>query len=300
MQDLSIPSPEQILALEPDGADELLERLERTVPVRPPLVKLPTSGFREAIVFGDSHGDWRSTLEVERRFRSSGVARLLLGLGDYIDRPPRDCAEGSVANALHLLALAAEFPDRVFLLQGNHETMRRIPAIPHQTPEEVDALWGPDANRYNRLMGLLERGPLAAVLPEGIYAAHAGFPLIGSPAEWAKAFDDVSDDLLAQLVWSECDASRNRRGAAPTWGGRDLERFLRSNGLRIVLRGHDPDITGQPLFDGRCLTLQTTRLYQVFGGVILVRVPLGHPLESLRDVGIEHLPTEGQLYPVPD
>jgi hypothetical protein len=66
------------------------------------------------------------------------------------------------------------------------------------------------------------------------------------------------------------------------------------------LRGHDPDITGQPLFEGRCMTLQTTRVYQRFGGVIIARVPLGHPLESLRDVVIEHLPSEGQTYPVFD
>jgi len=295
-----LPTPEEILALSPAGADELLDLLERTVPMRPMLAKLPVTGFREAIVFGDSHGDWRSTLEVEQRFLSDGVARLLVGLGDYVDRAPKDCGEGSVANALHLLALEARFPDRVFLLQGNHETARRIPAVPHILPEEVDLLWGADGTRYSRLMGLLERGPIAAVLPTGVYMAHAGFPLIASAAEWATAFDSVDDDRLAQVVWSECDVSENRRGATAPWGGRDLERFFRSNGLRIFLRGHDPDITGQPLFDGRCLTLQTTRLYQRFGGVIIARLPLGHPLESLRDAVIEHLPTEGRTYPVPD
>ncbi|MGP8073082.1 MAG: metallophosphoesterase family protein [Thermoplasmata archaeon] len=296
----SIPSPEEILRLSPAGADELFDVLERTVPVRPMLVKLPSAGFREAIVFGDTHGDWRSTLEVEHRFLSGGVARLLLGLGDYVDRAPTDCGEGSVANALHLLALEARYPDRVFLLQGNHETSRRIPAFPHHLPEEVDALWGADGTRYTRLMGLLERGPIAAVLPSGVFLAHAGFPLISSASEWAMAFDTVDDDRLAQIVWSECDASENRRGATAPWGGRDLERFLRSTGLRIFLRGHDPDITGQPLFEGRCMTLQTTRLYQRFGGVIIARLPLGHPLESLRDAVIEHLPTEGRSYPAPD
>jgi Calcineurin-like phosphoesterase len=296
----AIPSPQEILALDRAGADALLDLLERTVPVRPPLARLPGAGFREAIVFGDTHGDWRSTLEVEQRFLSGGVQRLLVGLGDYVDRSPRDCGEGSVANALHLLALEAHYPDRVFLIQGNHETCRRIAVVPHQLPEEVDALWGPQANRYHRIMGLLERGPLATVLPNGVYLAHAGFPLIGSASEWATAFDSLDDDHLAQIVWSECEVSENRRGATAPWGGRDIERFLRSTGLRIFLRGHDPDITGQPLYEGRCMTLQTTRFYQRFGGVILARLPLGHPLESMRDAVIEHLPTEGRSYPVPD
>jgi hypothetical protein len=293
-------SPEEILALDAAQADALLTELEATVPSHPALVRLPATGFREAIVFGDSHGDWRSVREVEGRFRAGGVPRFLVGLGDYIDRAPADCAQGSVANALRLLSLAARQPDRVFLLQGNHEASRRIPAFPHDTPEEVVALWGPDRRRYDRLMGLLERGPLAVVVPGGVYCAHAGFPLVGSASEWAHAFDALTEEQELQLFWAECDVSRNRRGAGVPWGGRDLERFFRATSFRLFLRGHDPDITGQPLFDGRCLTLQTTRLYQRFGGVIVARLPLGHPLESVRDVAIEHLPSEGQTYPVFD
>ncbi|HTS33541.1 MAG TPA: metallophosphoesterase family protein [Thermoplasmata archaeon] len=301
MTDASAPiSPEDILALDAPGADRLLGRLEASVPTWPPLARLSTQGFREAIVFGDSHGDWHSVREVEHRFESGGVARMLIGLGDYVDRVPGDCPHGSVANALHLLALSAKYPDRVLLIQGNHEAARRIRAFPHDVPQEVEELWGPDRSRYDRLMGLLERGPLAVVLPNGVYCAHAGFPLVSSSDQWAHAFDSLAEEGLLQLLWAECDVSRNRRGAGVPWGGRDLERFFRSNSLRIFLRGHDPDITGQPLFEGRCMTLQTTRVYQRFGGVIVARVPLGHPLESLRDVVIEHLSSEGQTYPVFD
>jgi Calcineurin-like phosphoesterase len=296
---MGVPSAEEILQLDDQGADDLLDRLERSVPVHPPLVRIPTGTLREAIVFGDTHGDWRSVREVEQRFAAGAVRRLLVGLGDYVDRPPQDCGEGSVANALHLLSLAAQAPDRVFLLQGNHETTNRIPTLPHDLPEEVDALWGPDATRCTRIEALLERGPLAAILPEGVYLAHAGFPLVSSADGWAAAFDSIDEARLSELVWAECDASRFRRGAAPAWGGRDLERFFRATSLRIFLRGHDPDLTGRPLFEGRCLTLHTTRLYQRFGGVIIARLPLGRPLESLRDAVIEHLPTEGQSFDPP-
>jgi calcineurin-like phosphoesterase family protein len=293
------PTPEEILRLDPDGADALLDTLERTVPVHSPLVKIPTASLREAIVFGDSHGDWRSTLEVERRFLAGGVPRLLLGLGDYVDRAPPDCGAGSVANALHLLALAGQAPDRVYLLQGNHETTRRIPTEPHDLAEEVDALWGPDATRCTRIEALLERGPLAAVLPEMVYLAHAGFPLVGSQDDWARAFTTVDDDRLAEIVWGQCDLSRYRRAAVPTWGGRDLERLFRASGIRIFLRGHDPDLTGRPLYDGHCLTLHTCRVFERFGGVIVGRFPLGRPIESTRDVLLEHLPTEGQHFAIP-
>src|SRR5580658_445792 len=209
----SEPTPEEILRLDEDGADDLLDRLERSVPVHPPLVQIATTSLREAIVFGDTHGDWRSTLEVERRFLAGGVRRLLIGLGDYVDRAPADCGQGSVANGLHLLSLAGHAPDRVYLLQGNHETTRRVPWQPHDLPEEGDALWGPDSTRYARIQALFERGPLAAVIPERVYFAHGGFPRVGSAEEWAHAFDTIDDDRLSEIVWGQCDVSRYRREA---------------------------------------------------------------------------------------
>jgi hypothetical protein len=277
--------------------DALLDDLERGVPVRPPLVELPAGAAEEAIVFGDTHGDWRSTEEVVRRFRAGD--RCLIGLGDYVDRAPADCGPGSVANALYLLGLAAEAPGRVFLIQGNHETARRIPVQPHHLPDEVAERWGPGPLRYDRLLGLLERGPLAVATSNGAYLAHAGFPRGDLPTPWSAAFDSPDEVRLGEIVWAECDASRIRRGAAHPWGARELDQFLDATGLRLVLRGHDPDLTGRPLYGGRCLTLNTSRIYERYGGVIAARLSLRAPLRTVADVVVEHLPTEGRTFPVP-
>jgi hypothetical protein len=293
----ALRSPPELLGLTPSEADELLTFLERRVPVRPPLVEIPEDGAPEAVVFGDSHGDWRSVEEVVRRYREGD--RCLIGLGDYVDRPPEDCGAGSVANGLYLLELVAENPGRVTLIQGNHEVVRRIPAVPHLLPDEVDELWGPDSTRYDRLLGLFERGPLAVTTPNGAYLAHAGFPRGKLPIPWTAAFVDPDDDRLAEITWAECDMSRIRRGAARAWGERDLEQFLRTTGLSIMLRGHDPDVTGRPLYGGRCLTLHTSRVYERYGGVIIARLPLKVPLSSVAALTVEHLETEGRSYPYP-
>ena len=290
-------SPSELLRLSSEEADELLDYLEGGVPLRTPLTELSRGNAEEAMVFGDTHGDWRSTEEVVKRYRAG--ARCLVGLGDYVDRAPDDCGEGSVANALYLLSLAAEAPDRVYLIQGNHEVVRRIPAIPHNLPEEVDELWGPDSTRYERLLGLFERGPLAMTTSNGAYLAHAGFPRGVLPSPWTKAFESMDTERLAEITWAECDASRIRRGAALPWGGRDLDRFFRSTGLRLMLRGHDPDMTGKPLYGGRCLTLHTSRIYERYGGVIVAHLPLVATLGSVTDLEVEHLPTEGRSFPPP-
>jgi hypothetical protein len=291
-------SPSQVLTLSSSEADGLMDYLERQVPVRPALAELSAGTAEEAIVFGDTHGDWRSTEEVVQRYREGN--RCLIGLGDYVDRAPDDCGAGSVANALYLLGLAAEAPARVYLIQGNHETVRRIPALPHNLPDEVDELWGPESTRYDRLLGLLERGPLAVVTSNGAYLAHAGFPRGKLPDPWSKAFTSPDEERLAEITWAECDASGIRRGAALPWGARELDRFLDATHLRLVLRGHDPDLNGKALYGGRCLTLHTSRVYERYGGVTLARLPLRSPLRTVADVLVEHLSTEGRSFPIPD
>jgi len=290
--------PSELLRLSATETDELLDHLERGVPVHPPWTEIPEGTADEAVVFGDTHGDWRSTEEVVKRYREGN--RCLVGLGDYVDRPPDDCGAGSVVNGLYLLSLAAEAPGRVYLIQGNHELVRRIPAVPHNLPVEVDELWGPDSTRYDRLMGLFERGPLAVTTANGAYLAHAGFPRGKLPDPWTKAFASPDDERLAEITWAECDASRIRRGAALPWGRRDLDHFLDSTGLRLFVRGHDPDLTGRPLYGGTCLTLHTSRIYERYGGVIVARLPLRAPVRTVADLTVEHLPTEGRTFEIPE
>ncbi|MGA8709932.1 MAG: metallophosphoesterase [Thermoplasmata archaeon] len=293
----TVLTPSEILGLSGAEANELLDRLEGGVPVCGPWVEIPDSTADEAVVFGDSHGDWRSTEEVVRRYRAGN--RCLIGLGDYVDRAPDDCGAGAVANALYLLGLAAEAPQRVYLIQGNHELVHRIPAVPHDLPDEVDELWGPDSTRYDRIVGLLERGPLAVTTSNGAYLAHAGFPRGKLPHPWTESLRSADDERLAEITWAECEASRIRRGAALPWGSRDLDHFLEATGLRMFLRGHDPDLTGRPLYGGRCLTLHTSRIYERYGGVIVAFLPLRSPLSTVTDLIVEHLPTEGRSFPGP-
>jgi hypothetical protein len=291
-------APSAVLDASPEDADRLLDRLERAVPVRPALTEVPARGFGEAIVFGDTHGDWRTTLAVREAFlRAGGGPRCLIGLGDYVDRVPDDAGPGSVVNAILLLDLVARYPDRVFLVQGNHETVSRIPVLPRSLSEEVDELWGPVAERYTRLSALLERGPLAAFTATGAYLAHAGFPRGPLPTSWRRVFEEPDESRLIDIVWTEPDASRIRRGVAPPWTGPELGAFLAATGLSVFLRGHDPDVTGRSLYEGRCLTLHTTRVFEKYGGVLLARLPLDRPVRTVADVRIEHVSTEGRTYP---
>lgn len=282
--------PSQILQLSAEGADRLFGELEESVPRRPAYVDLGERPGTSAVVFGDTHGDWRSTEEVVARFERAGPSAVLLGLGDYVDRPPRDLPGGSAVNALYLLQLAARFPERVYLLQGNHETTRKIRAAPTSIRRELDQLWGASPARGDRLFSLLERGPVAATSRSGAYFAHAGFPRGDLPVPWSRSLDSLDEERLLELVWSECDASHIRRGAIEPWDRPALERFLAASDARALWRGHDPDVAGRPLYDGRAMTLHTTRVFAQFGGVLAAIVPLDGRLTGVGDAQLVRLP----------
>ena len=203
-----------------------------------------------------------------------------------------------MANALWLLGLVAWYPERVFLIVGNHDVARRIPALPHDLPEEVDQLWGPDATRYTRILGLLERGPLAMTTESGVYLAHAGFPR-GPPPDWRDRLASGSEETLLDLTWSDCAASRVDRGISTPFAEPELERFLDLAGCRVFLRGHDANLAGRPIYHQRLLTLHTTRYYERFGGVIFASFPLDRPVTSTDDLTVDHAPSEGQQFPEP-
>ena len=286
----------EILDLSPGEADALLSRLEAHVPVQPPLVELPGGPIEEAIVFGDTHGDWRTSEAIAAHFLADPARRALIGLGDYVDRPPDDCREGSVGNSLMLLQLVADYPDRVVLLQGNHETNRRIAVVPRNLPEEVDSLWGPMVERCARIEGLLERGPLAATSGNGAYFAHAGFLRRNLGRNWRSAFAILSDSDLMDLVWADCAEGPNPRHVTDPFTDRDLSTFFQRTGLRVFLRGHEPGLMGRPVLHDRVMTLHSSRIYERYGGVLMAWVPFDRALTTVRDVRLDHVDTEGHEF----
>jgi Calcineurin-like phosphoesterase len=275
-----------------DQIDTLLADLDPKISSEPTLVHVQPPDPGTMAVIGDTHGDWPSTRAAMAWFLEAPHRRVFVGLGDYIDRAPPDCPAGSAVNALFLLSVKAAFPDRVFLIQGNHEAARRIPVEPHTLPREMAVKWGEDRRRYSRLMGLLERGPLAAYTSSGLFLAHGGFPSrLASP--WTDRFRSSDETLVAELLWRDVAASGVDRGLSPPFDELALNRFLTATQLHVFLRGHDPSVVGQSLYHDHCLTVHTSRTYESYGGILEVRAPLDRPVSSTWDLEIVHIPSAG-------
>jgi protein phosphatase len=281
--------PEGIAELEGPEVDSLLIHLDRQISLEPALVRLEPPGATAVGVVGDTHGDWRSTRAAATWFLESPRDRAFVGLGDYIDRAPPDCPVGSAVNALYLLSIKAAYPDRVFLIQGNHEAARQFPFEPHDFPDEMAERWGRDRQRYLRFMGMLERGPLAAYSSSGVFLAHGGFPS-RLPSPWTERFKRVDETLRVDLLWTRVAAADPEPNIVPAFDEAALDDFLRGSGLHVFVRGHDPRVVGRPFYHGHCLTLHTSRIYSRFGGVLSAHFSLVEPVRSTTDIEVERLP----------
>jgi diadenosine tetraphosphatase ApaH/serine/threonine PP2A family protein phosphatase len=133
-----------------------------------------------AYVFGDTHGN----LE-DLHFFSDNLWRLgmnlcagkFLFLGDYVDR-----GMSSLEVVTYLIALKTLYPDKVFMLRGNHETRDVNGWEEHYGDRSFIAQcknrFGPVTGEevWEELNCVFDRLPLAAVIDRDIFCIHGGVP----------------------------------------------------------------------------------------------------------------------------
>jgi len=268
--------------------DEVADAFDRHP--RPLLVEIPSD--RPVQVIGDSHGDWPAVSAALAFARRGPSPDRFVGLGDYIHRStraqpdPTDLPSGSVWNAAYLLASTVHDPDHVVLLRGNHEATRQLP-VPGPTllrelrrafpRTEALPLW-------NRIVGLLERLPLAGRTANGVFLAHGGIPPVGrfEPAAWTPT-DLV---LLEGLLWSDPGVDYEDRDVGFSYGARDLKDFLRAVRCGMMIKGHAPGHSGRAIYGGKLLTIHTSDLFSRWGdgGVLLAEIPDRPRVENASEI----------------
>lgn len=230
------------------------------------LIHLPPRG--EAIILGDIHGDLSSlkhilfeTKFMEKAFKGDDV--YLIFLGDYGDR-------GIYSPEVYyiVLSLKKRFPEKVILLQGNHEGPEDLPVFPHDLPFYLNRKFGSGGMKaYNKLSGLFRRFYTAVIVEEKFIMLHGGVP------SEAKSLDDVAfaykkhplERHLEEILWSDpVDEVRGKlpspRGAGYIFGEDITSRFLKNLGVNFLIRGHEPVFNGYRFnHGGKVLTLFSRR-----------------------------------------
>jgi diadenosine tetraphosphatase ApaH/serine/threonine PP2A family protein phosphatase len=216
------------------------------------------------VVFvGDLHGSILDLIRIFQTFSVPPGTRYLF-LGDYVDR-----GRNSVAVFCLILAFLCQYPDRVFLLRGNHE-FQHINRV-YGFFGDVLARYG-DSQLWERFQVIFSWLPFAAIVDNSIFCVHGGLsPLLLTlqtlidlqlPIETY-----IGTPLLSDLVWSDPNDGilgfqPNCRGSGQVFGADTVATFLKANNLKLLVRAHQCCFNGYRLFaDNMGVTLFSSSNY---------------------------------------
>jgi hypothetical protein len=215
------------------------------------------SAQRPLWFIGDLHGDLLA-LEaalalIEREVEPTGEKPGIVFLGDLFD-------DGGQALALLLrfYQLILEDPHRVCLLAGNHDealqfedgrfTSNVNPSeFAEYLNEHLSDEWIMRAGRL--AIRLAERAPRALFFPDGLLAAHGGFPLVDLHERLRRNGDWNEPQVLEDFVWTRAHPTArkklpNRYSRGSQFGYEDFAAFCTLSAelgrpVSHMIRGHD-------------------------------------------------------------
>lgn len=280
-----------------DEVSRLLEREAREtrigeLRIMGRLVHVPGKG--EAIVVGDIHGDLESLRYILHKSKFlekalDGHNIYLIFLGDYGDR-----GEYSPEVYHVTLTLKKSFPEKVILLQGNHEGPEDLLAHPHDLPYHMRRKFGLDWSIAYRELSQLFRRFYTAVLVSGRYVMLHG----GAPSR-AKSIEDLafaylkhpSESHLEEILWSDpsdwiSGVYPSPRGAGYLFGEDITDKFLNLLGVKFLIRGHEPADEGYKFnHQGKVLTLFSRRGAPYYNsGAAYLMVDLSLQVENAEEL----------------
>eukprot|EP00924_Labyrinthula_sp_SR-Ha-C_P016074 snap_masked-scaffold_4-processed-gene-18.28-mRNA-1 protein AED:0.34 eAED:0.35 QI:0/-1/0/1/-1/1/1/0/1166 len=225
-------------------------------------------------VYGDIHGQYFDL----RNMIQFNPSKTYLFLGDYVDRGKWSCEV-----LLYLLCLKLKYPDRIWLLRGNHETR----SVSSYFGFKVEATRKFGSTFFNRSLLFFRTLPLAALVttPGGRWLClHGGISPNVTHLDQFKEFDRFKEPelqgFLCDVLWSDpaedniyngntrdfmsVDYLPNPvRGCSYRYGFRALLEFQIKNNLAGILRAHEVQEQGFKVHYGRLLVQQKDARYPI-------------------------------------
>ena len=203
-------------------------------------------------VCGDIHGQYYDLLRIFDHCGYPGDYNYLF-LGDYVDR-----GKQSLETICLLLVYKIKFPQKVYLLRGNHESSvtNRIYGFYDECKRRYNVrIWRNFTELFNYL-------PVAALIDEKILCMHGGLsPEISNfntIRDFTRPTDIPDSGALCDLLWSDPDKDvveydENDRGVSYTFGEKVVQDFNKKNDLDLIIRAHQVVDDGYEFFAQRQL-----------------------------------------------
>lgn len=177
-------------------------------------------------------------------------------MGDYVDR-----GYYSVETVSLLVCLKVRYPERIFILRGNHES-RQITQV-YGFYDECVRKYG-NGNVWKMFTDLFDYFPVTAVIEDSVFCLHGGLSPSIDTLDHIRALDRVQEvpheGAMCDLLWSDPDDRKgwgiSPRGAGYTFGTDISEMFNHRNGLTCIARAHQLVMDGYNwTHDLNCVTM---------------------------------------------
>ena len=234
-----------------DKSYEIFKKEESLLKIQAPLY-----------ICGDIHGQYYDLLRVFDILKYPPQSTFLF-LGDYVDR-----GKQSLECLLLLLCLKIQYPDKIFLLRGNHEC------------EALNKMYGffDECKRrlsikcFKKITNLFNMMPISALINENILCMHGGLSKdlqnIEQINKILRPTDIPNEGLLCDLLWSDPnenlteDFGINERNISITFSKDYVKNFVEKNNLDLICRAHQVVEEGFEFFaDMKLVTVFTAPNY---------------------------------------
>lgn len=214
-------------------------------------------------VVGDIHGQF---LDLKELFSTGGTVpnTNYLFLGDYVDR-----GFASLEVIILLTLTKIKYPQRIFLLRGNHESRKTNQEYGFYL--ECMKKYNNTCQAWHYINEMFDYLPLAAVIDNKLFCIHGGLSPVIQKIDDIKSLNRVRDipteGPIADLVWSDPDVNTvgfrvSERGAGYLFGEIVIDKFLFENKMETIVRAHQLCKEGYNiLFDGKIITVWSAPNY---------------------------------------
>lgn len=240
-------------------------------------IRIKANNHQSIICISDLHGDCRTLNYVLDNYFFKIKESILIACGDYLDRMPESWISNSTAALDTLLYLKLQYPNRVYLLMGNHDLCphKHIPFAPANA---WDMMSDTTLSFYTEV---LESLPIVATV-NGVAFVHGTLPM-------TTDVDHLPIDEIYKCVWSDYveQDSFETTSIRKKVGIKSFKQSLDKFGCQLLIKGHN--YAPLKMFNNQCITIQTTRQFSDICGSHMALIDLTKNECSAKDVEVINL-----------